>query len=151
MRQSFSCLHNLKDNIMLKSEIITDITASAETNKFVLESFGLEHAGQMQYMVMKSEIDGEKIMCALAGGNIVGNDVNLTAIGTGAYEALDSLPGDDIQLYALSDDDDVMAQQIPGILETQKTGSRLCFISNSLVERQQQIMEAFSLPNNTAL
>lgn len=136
---------------MLKSEIITDITASPETNKFVLESFGLEHAGQMQYMVMKSEIDGEKILCALAGGSIVGNDVNLTAIGTGAYEALDSLPGDDIQLYALSDDDDVMVEQIPSILEMQKTGSRLCFISNSLVERQQQIMKAFSLTSTTAL
>lgn len=130
---------------MLNSEIITDISASPETNKLVLESFGLKHAGHMQYMVMKSEINGEKIMCALAGGNIEGNDVNLTAIGTGAYEALDSLPGDEIQLYALSEDDDIMAEQIPGILEMQKTGSRLCFISDSLVERQQQIMKAFSL------
>lgn len=151
MQQSFSCLHNSKDNIMLKSEIIKDITASPETNKFVLETFDIEHAGQMQYMVMKSEIDGERIMCALAGGSIVGNDVNLTAIGTGAYEALDSLPGDDIQLYALSDDDDVMVQQIPGILKMQKTGSRLCFISDSLVARKQQIMKAFSLTDAATL
>lgn len=145
MQQDFSCFINLKDNIMLKSKILTDISASPATNQLVLKSLGLDHSGPIQYMVMKSEIDGEEVLCALAGGKIVGNDINLTPTGTGAYEVLDSLPGEDIQLYALSDDDEVMALQIPSIIEKQKTGSRLCFISDSLVERQHQIMKAFSL------
>ena len=130
---------------MFKSEIVSHATASAETNQFVLESLGVEHDGPVQYMVMKSEYAGERIYCALVGGEIVGNDVNLTPVGSGAYEALCSLPGDEITLYALSDDDEVMAQQVPEIIASHKTGARLCFISNNLVERQAQILRAFSL------
>jgi len=130
---------------MFKSEIVTSAAASAETNRLVLNSLGLEHQGPIQYMVLKSDVAGEEVFSALVGGEIIGDDINLTPVGTGAYEALCSLPGEEIQLYALSDDDDIMAQQIPGILEQQTNGSRLCFISSSLVERQQQIMDAFSL------
>ena len=130
---------------MLKSEIVTNAAASAETNRLVLNSLGLEHEGPIQYMVLKSQFSGQEMYCALVGGEIVGDDINLTPVGTGAYEALCSLPGDDIQMYALSDDDEIMAQQIPGILEQQKTGSRLCFISSNLVERQRQVMSAFAL------
>ncbi|MDP2560846.1 hypothetical protein [Psychrobium sp. 1_MG-2023] len=130
---------------MFKSEMATNAHASAETNRLVLNSLGLDYQEEVQYMVIKSEFSGEEIYCALAGGEIVENDINLTPVGTGAYEALCSIPGDEVQLYALSDDDEIMAQQIPGILEQQKTGSRLCFISSNLVERQQQIMKAFSM------
>jgi len=130
---------------MFKSEIATNATASNATNQLVLNSLGLTHEDHIQYMVMKSEIGGEQIYCALAGGEIIDNDINLTPVGTGAYEALCSVPGDEIELYALSDDDEIMAQQVPGILEQHASGSRLCFISSNLVERQAQIMKAFSL------
>lgn len=130
---------------MFKSEIATHAVASAATNQLVLNSLGLTHDDHIQYMVIKSEFAGQEIYCALAGGEIIDNDVNLTPVGTGAYEALCSIPGDDVELYALSDDDDVMAQQVPGILEQHTTGSRICFISSNLVERQTQIMKAFSL------
>lgn len=130
---------------MFKSEIATNATASAETNQFVLNSLGLTHEDHIQYMVMKSEFAGQEIYCALAGGEIVDNDINLTPVGTGAYEALCSVPGDEVELYALSDDDEIMAQQVPGIIEQHQTGSRICFISSNLVERQAQIMKAFSL------
>lgn len=130
---------------MFRSEIAVNARASAETDQLVLNSLGLEHEGHVQYMVIKSEFSGEEIYCALAGGEIVDNDINLTPVGTGAYEALSSIPGEEIALYALSDDDDVMAQQIPGIMEQHKSGSRLCFISDSLVERQAQIMQAFAM------
>lgn len=136
---------------MFKSEIATNAVASAETNRLVLASLGLEHHGEIQYMVLKSEVDGQDVYCALAGGEIVDNDINLTPVGTGAYEALCSLPGDEIQMFALSDDDEVMAQQIPGILEQQRAGSRLCFISSNLVERQQQVMSAFGMPKSRSL
>lgn len=136
---------------MFKSEIVTNAAATPETNRLVLASLGIDHNGPIQYMVLKSEFSGQEIYCALAGGEVVGNDVNLTPVGTGAYEALCSLPGDDIQLYALSDDDDIMAQQIPGILEQQTSGSRLCFISSSLVERQEQVMKAFAMPKGQSL
>ncbi|NRA61410.1 MAG: hypothetical protein HRU25_10975 [Psychrobium sp.] len=136
---------------MFKSEIATNATASQATNQLVLNSLGLEHDGQVQYMVIKSEFSGEEIYCALAGGEIVDNDINLTPVGTGAYEALDSLPGEEIQLYALSDDDDIMAEQVPGIMAMQKTGSRLCFISSNLVERQTQIMKAFAMTSTKQL
>lgn len=136
---------------MFKSQIVEHAAATPETNRLVVASLGLEHQGPIQYMVLKSEFSGEQIYCALAGGDIVGNDINLTPVGTGAYEALCSLPGDEIQLFALSDDDEVMKQQIPGILEQQKTGSRLCFISSNLVERQQQIMNAFAMPTAQSL
>jgi len=130
---------------MFKSEIATNATASIETNKFVLNSLGLGDSEHIQYMVMKSEFSGQEIYCALAGGEIVNDDINLTPVGTGAYEALCSMPGDEIEMYALSDDDDIMAQQVPGIIEQHTNGSRLCFISSNLVERQSQIMKAFSL------
>jgi|GEM_PF-2918370 len=130
---------------MFKSEIVTHAAASAETNRLVLNSLGLEHEGPIQYMVLKSDVAGEEVFSALVGGEIVGDDINLTPVGTGAYEALCSLPGEEVQLFALSDDDEIMAQQVPGIIEQQRNGSRLCFISSNLVERQQQIMDAFSL------
>lgn len=130
---------------MFRSEIAVNARASAATDQLVLNSLGLEHEGHVQYMVIKSEFSGEEIYCALAGGEIVDNDINLTPVGTGAYEALSSIPGEEIALYALSDDDDVMALQIPGIMEQHKSGSRLCFISDSLVERQAQIMQAFAM------
>lgn len=130
---------------MFKSEIAVHARASAETDQMVLNSLGLEHEGHVQYMVIKSEFSGEEIYCALAGGEIVGHDINLTPVGTGAYEALDSIPGEEIALYALSEDDDIMAQQIPGIMEQHKTGDRICFISDTLVERQAQIMQAFAM------
>lgn len=133
---------------MFKSEIATNASASRETNQFVLNSLGLSHQDDVQYMVLKSEFAGEEIYCALAGGEIVDNEINLTPVGTGAYEALCSVPGDEIELYALSDDDEIMAQQVPGIIEQHTTGSRLCFISSNLVERQAQIMKAFSLCAN---
>lgn len=131
---------------MFKSEIVTSAVATPETNRLVLDSLASGHQGPVQYMVLKSEYSGQEIYSALAGGEIVGDDINLTPVGTGAYEALSSLPGDEIQLFALSDNDEVMARQIPSILAQQKTGSRLCFISANLVERQQQIMNAFALP-----
>ncbi len=130
---------------MFKSEIATNVTASPATNQFVLNSLGLEHKDHVQYMVLKSEFAGQEIYCALAGGEIIDNDINLTPVGTGAYEALCSLPGEEVELYALSDDDEIMAQQVPGIIEQHTSGSRLCFISSNLVERQAQIMKAFSL------
>jgi hypothetical protein len=130
---------------MFKSEIVTSAAASPETNRLVLASLGLQHEGPIQYMVLRSDFAGEEIYSALVGGEIVGDDINLTPVGTEAYEALCSLPGEEIQMYALSDDDEIMAQQIPGIMKLQKNGSRLCFISTNLVERQQQIMDAFSL------
>jgi len=138
--------HEPRNMIMFKSEIAVNAHASAETNRLVLNSLGLDdHEGQVQYMVIKSEFSGEEIYCALAGGEIVDNDVNLTPVGTGAYEALCSLPGDEIAMYALSDDDSIMEQQIPGIMQQHKSGSRICFISDSLVERQTQIMRAFAM------
>jgi len=131
---------------MLKSEIAVNAKASAETNQFVLNSLGLEpHDGHIQYMVIKSDVSGEEIYCALVGGEIVGNDINLSPVGTGAYEALCSIPGDEIAMYALSDNDEIMEQQIPNVLKQYKSGSRICFISNSLVERQTQILNAFSM------
>jgi hypothetical protein len=132
---------------MFKSEIAANARASVETDQMVLNSLGLEHEGHVQYMVIKSEFSGEEIYCALAGGEIIDNDINLTPVGTGAYEALDSIPGEEIALYALSEDDDVLAQQIPGIMEQHKTGDRICFISDTLVERQSQIMAAFAMDN----
>jgi len=137
--------HEPRNIIMFRSEIAENAQASAETNQLVLNSLGLEHDGHIQYMVIKSEFSGEEIYCALAGGEIIDNDINLTPVGTGAYEALCSIPGDEIELYALSDDDDIMAEQIPGIMQQHKSGSRLCFISDTLVERQAQIMRAFSM------
>ena len=131
---------------MLKSEVAVNAHASAETNQFVLNSLGLEaHEGHIQYMVIKSKYSEEEIYCALAGGQITDTDINLTPVGTGAYEALCSIPGDEVAMYALSDNDDIMAQQIPGIIEQHKTGSRICFISDNLVERQTQILSAFSM------
>ncbi|WP_435274939.1 hypothetical protein ACMAZF_17080 [Psychrobium sp. nBUS_13] len=132
---------------MFKSEIAANARASVETDQMVLNSLGLEHEGHVQYMVIKSEFSGEEIYCALAGGEIIDNDINLTPVGTGAYEALDSIPGEEIALYALSEDDDVLAQQIPGIMGQHKTGDRICFISDTLVERQSQIMAAFAMDN----
>jgi len=131
---------------MIKSEMAVNAQASAETNQFVLNSLGLdEHEGHIQYMVIKSKYSEEEIYCALAGGQVTDSDINLTPVGTGAYEALCSLPGDDVEMYALSDDDEIMSQQIPNIIAQHKTGSRLCFISNTLVERQTQIFNAFAL------
>ena len=87
---------------MFKSEIVTSAAVSAETNRLVLASLENEHQGPVQYMVIKIECSGQEIYCALAGGEIVGDDINLTPVGTGAYEALSSLPGDEIQMFALS-------------------------------------------------
>lgn len=135
---------------MIKSEMAVNAHASAETNQFVLNSLGLEaHDGHIQYMVIKSKYSEEEIYCALAGGQVTDTDINLTPVGTGAYEALCSIPGDEVAMYALSDDDAIMAEQIPGIIAQHKTGSRICFISDNLVERQPQILTAFALDNAT--
>ncbi|MBT4522751.1 MAG: hypothetical protein HOC23_22355 [Halieaceae bacterium] len=130
---------------MLKSELVSDATASDDTNQFVLESLGLEHDGPVQYMLMRSEYADQIVVCALVGGEIIGNDLNLTPVGTGAYEALCLLPGDEVAMYALSDNDETMAQQIPNTIAEHKTGARLCFIGSNLVERQAQIFKAFAL------
>ena len=133
---------------MIKSEMAVNAQASAETNQFVLNSLGLEeHDGHIQYMVIKSKFSQEEIYCAIAGGQVTDTDINLTPVGTGAYEALCSIPGDDVAMYALSADDEVMAEQIPSIIAQHKTGSRLCFVSDNLVERQTQILSAFALDN----
>jgi len=133
---------------MIKSEMAVNAQASVETNEFVLNSLGLEeHDGHIQYMVIKSKFSQEEIYCAIAGGQVTDTDINLTPIGTGAYEALSSIPGDDIEMYELSADDDVMAEQIPNIISQHKTGSRICFVSDNLVEREEQILTAFALEN----
>ena len=131
---------------MIKSEMAVDAHASAETNEFVLNSLGLENReGLIKYMVMKSKFSNEEIYCAIAGGKITDSDINLTPVGTGAYEALSSMPGEEIEMYALSNDDEVMKEQIPAIIAQHKTGSRICFISENIVERQTQILSAFAL------
>ena len=133
---------------MIKSEMAVNAHASAETNEFVLNSLGLDaHEGHIQYMVIKSKYSNEEIYCALAGGHVTDSNINLSPVGTGAYEALCSIPGDEIAMYALSGDDEIMAEQIPDIIAQHKTGSRICFISDNLVERQPQILTAFALGN----
>jgi hypothetical protein len=133
---------------MIKSEMAVNAHASAETNQFVLNSLGLAaHDGHIQYMVIKSKYSDEEIYCAIAGGEVTETDINLTPVGTGVYEALCSIPGDEIAMYALSDDDDIMAEQIPNLIAQHKTGSRLCFISDNLIARQKQIFDAFALEN----
>ena len=55
---------------MLKSELVSDATASDDTNQFVLESLGLEHDGPVQYMLMRSEYADQIVVCALVGGEL---------------------------------------------------------------------------------
>ena len=130
---------------MYQSQMITDAVVSDETNVAVCTSLGLSPQSPIQYMVFQTQVGDKTYRCCFAGGTVDENNVNLTPIGSGAYEALQSLPGNDIQLFLLQDDEEALRSQVAEILDAHQDGDRLCFISDTLVERQALLSEIFSL------
>lgn len=130
---------------MYQSHLITDAAASDETNAIVAQCLGIKHDGPVQYLVFKTDTGQQQLLCCLSGGTVQEGEVQLTPVGTGAYEALESQPGNDIQLYVLKDDEASLADQVNKILQLHVTGDRLCFISDRLVERQALLTQLFNI------
>ena len=130
---------------MYQSQMITDAVVSDETNVAVCTSLGLSPQSPVQYMVFKTQLDDRSVTCCLAGGKVEGEEAHLTPVGTGAYEALQSISGNEIQVILLEDDDEAMKVQVSEIIANSTDGDRLCFISDKLVERQELLQSVFNL------
>ena len=130
---------------MLKSQMLTDVFASDETNQLVCDSLGIQVSGALHFMVFRTDIGDQSFHCALAGGTVEDDEVVLTPVGTGAYESLESIDGNEIELYVLPTEEAAIREEIPALLATHKNGDRLCFISEQLVERRPMLNEVFNL------
>ena len=74
---------------MITSELIAN-TATEECTSAILETIGMDAPadGDVSYMVFETKYADKQFYICWAGGQLVGKEIELTAVGVGAIEAL---------------------------------------------------------------
>jgi len=132
----------------ITSEIISNISASVETNQSILSMLEMEHQGEVLYHVYNTLADGKQVYCCLSGGQIENNEIVFTPIGFGAFEAMTTIASDaEPQYYAefLSTSAGPVRAQIETVLARVPEGSRVVFVGDMTGELKGEIEQVFKL------
>ncbi|WP_199608850.1 hypothetical protein [Flocculibacter collagenilyticus] len=129
------------------SELITNVSASDETNNDILQMLGIDHDGEVQYHVYKTQLDDKSVFCCLSGGVIEDNEIVFTPVGLGAFEALTNVNSNNQDYFAeeLHVDNGPIKEQVEEILQRVPENAKVCFLGDITGELKEDIGKIFNL------
>jgi hypothetical protein len=136
--------------MQINSELLTNVTASQETNKQILDMLELDHEGDIQFHVYHTQVDDKEVYCCLSGGVVENNEIVFTPIGLGAFEALSHVEVEQDNYYAeeLKVENGSIQEQIEAVFNKVPADSKVCFIGDMTGELKSSISEIFPLALN---
>ncbi|MCM2678421.1 hypothetical protein [Echinimonas agarilytica] len=137
---------------MISSELIAN-TATEECTSAVLEMIGVDSPkkGDVSYMVFDTKVDDKQFFCCWSGGEVKDKEVELTAVGVGALEALsrveaETREGIDVFVLNSSDRDDLI-NEVKQAFSKIEDRSRVCFVGDVAGTLRNWLPEAFNVKN----
>lgn len=137
---------------MITSELIAN-TATKECTSAVLETIGAEppKEGEVSYMVFETQFEDKQFYCCWAGGLVVDKEIQLTAIGVGAIEALsrvDASTREGIELFMLTSQtkEELIAEVLQAFKKVENK-SRICFVGDISGQLRTWLPEVFNVTN----
>jgi hypothetical protein len=136
--------------MQINSELLTNVTASEETNKELLEMLKLDHDGDIQFHVYHTQVDDKQLYCCLSGGVVENNEIVFTPIGLGAFEALTNIEVEQDTYYAeeLKVENGPIKSQVEAVLSKVPADSKVCFVGDMTGTLKLSISEIFPLALN---
>lgn len=137
---------------MISSELIAN-TATEECTSAVLATIGVDSPaeGEVSYMVFETQFNDKKLYCCWAGGLVVDKEIQLTAVGVGAIEALsrvDAKTREGIELFMLaSTTREELTEEIHQALNKVEDKSRVCFVGDVSGSLRAWLPEIFNVQN----
>ncbi|SFB77961.1 hypothetical protein [Pseudoalteromonas denitrificans] len=136
--------------MQISNELLTDVSASQETNKQIIDMLGLKHDGDIQFHVYQTQVDDKEIYCCLSGGLVENNEIVFTPVGLGAFEALTNVKVTEDNYYAeeLKVENGSIQQQIEAVFNKVPAESKVCFIGDMTGTLKSSISKVFPLALN---
>ncbi len=136
--------------MQINSELMTNISASQETNQQIVEMLGMEHDGDIQYHVYHTQADDKEVYCCLSGGLVENNEIVFTPIGLAAFEALSQVSEQEDNFYAeeLKIENGSIKSQVEAVLKKVPSFAKVCFIGDMTGDLKESIAEIFPLALN---
>lgn len=136
---------------MISSELIAN-TATKECTSAVLATLGVDSPeGDVSYMVFETEYNDKKFYCCWAGGQVVDKEIQMTAVGVGALEALsrvDAKTREGIELFMLSAQTrEELVEEVKQALNKVADQSRICFVGDVSGSLREWLPEVFNVKN----
>lgn len=128
--------------------LLQDVTANEETNKAILEMLEMDERHSVQYHVYEVAYKEKQIFCCLSGGLIENNEIQFTAVGLAAFEALTNIGNSmEAEYFAeqISIDSADLAAQICEVFDRVPSGARVCFIGDITGELKHELAKYFTL------
>ena len=136
--------------MQITSELLTNVTASQETNKQILGMLKLEHEGDIQFHVYHKQVDDKEVYCSLSGGVVENNEIVFTPIGLGAFGALSNVQveQDNYNAEELKVENGPIQAQVEAVFNKVPADAKVCFIGDMTGELKSSISEIFPLALN---
>lgn len=128
--------------------LLTDVTANEDTNKEILSMLDMDERHDVQYHVYEVNYEGKKVFCCLSGGLIENNEIQFTAVGLAAFEAMTNIQSDTEANYfaeQISIDSDDLAEQIEQVFARVPNEARVCFVGDITGELKDELAKYFTL------
>ena len=127
--------------------LLNDVTANQDTNAAILKMLEVDENHALQYHVYEVAYGTKQIFCCLSGGHIENNEIQFTAVGLAAFEALTNVErGEEPTYYAEHIDTSAdVAEQIESVFDSVPSGARICFVGDITGELKDQLSKYFTL------
>lgn len=128
--------------------LLTDVTANADTNQAILTMLEMDEQHELQYHVYHIQYEGKNIYCCLSGGVIENNEIQFTAVGLAAFEAMTNIQTETEAVYyaeQISQDEGELSDQIEQVFQKVPDGSRVCFVGDITGEMRDELEKYFTL------
>jgi len=137
-----------------ESKLITGVTASEVTNRRLGKEVSLEARQQIQYMVLKTKLDGKTYYCCWSGGELVEGDVRLTEVGRAALETLANLPvggNQTLVMQQLKLGPTPLQDKVKATFRKLPSGSKICFFGDMSGELDGEMHKAFNVTGSVEI
>lgn len=137
---------------MISSELIAN-AATEECTSAVLATLGVNNPaeGGVSYMVFDTKFNDKQFYCCWAGGHVVDKEIQMTAVGVGALEALsrvDAETREGIELFMLrAETREELIAEIKEALSKVENQSRICFVGDVSGRLREWLPEVFNVKN----
>ena len=128
--------------------LLTNVTANQDTNDEILSMLELEQNQELQYHVYEVAYKHKRIFCCLSGGVIENNEIQFTAVGLAAFEALTNIIAQQPPEYFAEQIDlntGDLATQIEEVFERVPNDARVCFVDDINGKLREELGKYFTL------
>lgn len=129
-------------------ELMNDVTANQDTNQAILDMLEIDENHELRYHIYQVVFEGKTIHCCLSGGVIENNEIQFTAVGLAAFEALTNIESEnkDIEYYAeVIEPGSDLCEQLESVFAKVPNGARVCFLGDITGELKAELGNYFTL------